>query len=296
MSQSAADRSTARTLVVGVGEHRPSPDLLEYVAARAVAGDHPVRLVHAVRSALTDPAVAMVGEAEMRRIAQGQVDDAVERLRAVDDRVDVTGEVRTGPPVDALLDAARDAAGIVLQRSRSGWLHRIATGAITGTVAARSDVSTTCVPAEWVAVPRTAPEIAAAVRELPDDGFVLDRAFAEAAERGTSLRVLHAWHVPSYYDDIVLERTAREKWSAEQRERLEAALAPWREGHQGVDVAVEVDHLRTADALVRASEHCDLLVLGRHARPVLGHHLDALQRAVLRESRCPVLVVPEPER
>ena len=193
MSDTAAQPSTTGALVVGVGEHRPSADLLAYVAARAAAGAHPVRLVHAVRSSLTDPVVAMVGEEEVRRVAGERIAEAADRLREVDDRVEVSARVESGAPVDVLLEAASGAAGIVLQRSRSGWLHRVATGAITGTVAARADVPTTCVPAEWAMEPRSRPEVAAAVRELPADGFVLEHAFAEAAERpGGGLAVLHA--------------------------------------------------------------------------------------------------------
>jgi nucleotide-binding universal stress UspA family protein len=72
---------------------------------------------------------------------------------------------------------------------------------------------------------------------------------------------------------------------------LSERLAAWQAAYQDVDVRIDVSHMRPADALVAASRHSDLLLLGRGERHGYGQ-LSSLTHALMRESLCPLEVVP----
>jgi nucleotide-binding universal stress UspA family protein len=120
--------------------------------------------------------------------------------------------------------------------------------------------------------------------------LLLEHAFAEAEARKASLTVLHAWYVPPDYGEVYLDEALLDQWRAESRRDLQEHVATWAAAHPSVEVRVEVPRLRPADALVRASRRTDLLVVARRRSHGLVH-LGSVVRAVVRESRCPVLIV-----
>jgi nucleotide-binding universal stress UspA family protein len=71
---------------------------------------------------------------------------------------------------------------------------------------------------------------------------------------------------------------------------VDAQLLSWRRAHPGVDVRVDVPHVRPIDAIVQASEHTDLMVVGRRRSHGLVH-LGSVVRAAVRECHCPLIVV-----
>jgi nucleotide-binding universal stress UspA family protein len=77
---------------------------------------------------------------------------------------------------------------------------------------------------------------------------------------------------------------------ADVEARLEQVAAPIREE---LDVRTEIASGGTVGALVKQSEHLDLLVLGsRGYGPLARVLLGSVSRDVVHASRCPVLVVP----
>ena len=101
--------------------------------------------------------------------------------------------------------------------------------------------------------------------------------------------MVHAWRLPSAYDDIIGDRVAYEEWDGRARVELEECLAEWRSAYPDVDVEVRAVHDQAAHALVAASYDVDEVVLVRRAR---GIHLGATARAVMAHSDCPVRIVP----
>jgi nucleotide-binding universal stress UspA family protein len=134
--------------------------------------------------------------------------------------------------------------------------------------------------------------------DLPDrSDIVLRAALRETASRQTGLKVLHVWSYPSPYEGVVITREDDARWAAQTTDEIHEALA--RVGvPAGVAVEVEARHAPPADALVEASRHSQLLVIGRHDPVVpIGSHLGPVARAVLREAGCPVLLAePRPLR
>jgi DNA-binding transcriptional LysR family regulator len=107
--------------------------------------------------------------------------------------------------------------------------------------------------------------------------------------------VLHAWKLHSVYDDIIAHRVSDASANLEQREMIWRMLADFQDAYPGVRVRLEVTHETPVHALVRASQGADRLVIVRPAHGALVHHLGRTARGVLRESRCPVQVVPTTE-
>jgi nucleotide-binding universal stress UspA family protein len=114
-----------------------------------------------------------------------------------------------------------------------------------------------------------------------------------AAPRGAELVVVHAWDLPVPSGDLMgTERYVRE-WRAAGAHLLSQLLTDERRAYRGLSVEATVVHAQAAHALVAAAAACDLLVLGRRSRGAVGwSHLGATARAVLREARVPVEVVP----
>jgi nucleotide-binding universal stress UspA family protein len=112
------------------------------------------------------------------------------------------------------------------------------------------------------------------------DKEVVERAFAEAADRRAPLVVVRAG---------AAGRADREALD------LDLALSVWKVIHPDVEVEAMTVPDRTADALIALTEGARLLVLGRSERgALLAGLVGSPVREVLRAARCPVLVVPSP--
>lgn len=132
----------------------------------------------------------------------------------------------------------------------------------------------------------------------PDAAALLQVAATEAERRGARLRVVHAVWGLAGLDELLVEKVSADRHLALATQVVEQQVSRLRSGRPDLAVEVDVRHVRPAEALVEASQGSELLVLGRHD-PVLpiGSHLGSVVGAVLRESRCPVLVVgPDPGR
>jgi nucleotide-binding universal stress UspA family protein len=125
----------------------------------------------------------------------------------------------------------------------------------------------------------------------------LDLAFQEALRRGSKLVVVHAWRLPTAYDDLAYARLAVDEWLAAAREELEKTLAPFREAYPAVVVDVDLRHEYPGPALAASTEGADLIVVGRrgHGAP-LGVYLGSLARMLIREGTCPVEIAPQHPR
>jgi nucleotide-binding universal stress UspA family protein len=283
-------------IVVGIGDEEPTSELLRYIARVARDEERPLRLVHAVpahgrgpeNALLTFDGALLVGEEHVQA-----VEERVRRLLGEDHPVE--GFTRYGRPVALLVELSRDADRVVLQRRDRSWA-RITTGSVTAGVSGRAQVPVVTVPAGWsgrLDVPG-APEskVTVGVRGDLRDTELMEPAFEAALRAGASLTLLHVWHLPAVYDAVITDRTARDRWSERERLRIVEQVGPWTEKYPGVPTSVEVVYGHHADALVAASTTSTVLILGRPGTSHRLPHLSALSRAVLRESRCPVEIIP----
>lgn len=287
-------RSSERApVVVAVADEHDTA--LRYAAAEAVRDRRPLRVVHVVPSVrgVSSMETMLVTFEAVELVAEDLVHSQYERARElVGDVVPVERVLRRGAVVEMLLEQARDADHLVVQRRRASRLGRILTGSTVASLAARSPVPVVSVPESW-AEPRSEPHLTVALGDRDVEGHeepLLAWAFAEAEARRASLEVLHAWYLPASYGELDVSRPALEDWQRLAHQSIDARLLSWRRAHPTVDVRTDVPHKRPIDAIVEASTHTDALVVGRRRSHGLVH-LGSVVRAAVRESHCPLIVV-----
>ena len=124
----------------------------------------------------------------------------------------------------------------------------------------------------------------------------LDLGFREARRRGAHLVALHAWRLPTAYEGVGYPTMVGD-WMTPAAEGMDKTLAPFRETYPDVTVEVDLQHEFAGPALLKATEHADLIIVGRrgHGAP-WGIYLGSLARMLIREGKCPVEVSPQHRR
>lgn len=136
-----------------------------------------------------------------------------------------------------------------------------------------------------------------------DDGSdggeqALRYAAEEARRRGTTLHVVRAWSIASTSRpaDVPMGVAASlEEYEAAVREQEEKRIEQLLGADPGVPVEVHPVHSPAAEALIVASEHADVLVVG--SRGLGGFRalvLGSVAEQCLRHASGPVVVVREP--
>jgi nucleotide-binding universal stress UspA family protein len=283
----------ARPLVVGVTGPGHNTAALRFAVDEAGREGCEVALVHAAHQALPPPPPSVLLTYEgLEDVGNQIVKEVAEELEEISGgSVPCTAASRLGGPVDVLVEASREARLVVLQHRDLSRLARIVVASTANAVAAHAQCPVVSVPEHW-SPPEQATRVTVGVHEEGAPHQVLDAAFAAAAARGVPLRVVHAWRLDGGYEDLV-GATAAEEWRVQQLESLAQVLQQVRVRHPDVPVEPEVRYARPGDVLVEHSAQSDLLVLGRHShhRP-LPDRLGSVARTLIREARCPVMVVP----
>jgi nucleotide-binding universal stress UspA family protein len=137
--------------------------------------------------------------------------------------------------------------------------------------------------------------VVAGVRD-ENDTPALRLAAATAERRKASLRLISVWATLQYVgsmapviDDVRAVTEAGEAMS-------DRAVEEVRREFPGLAVTGQVVRAPSpASALVEATSHADLLVLGaRRADHEAGTHLGRVAHAALHHAHCPVVIVPRP--
>ncbi|WP_033215539.1 universal stress protein [Kitasatospora phosalacinea] len=283
----------AHGIVTGFDGSARSEAAVGWAAAEAAQRGEPLRIVHAwpwLGSARTDrPAAAP------RHSALPELDEAADRLRDVHPSLDVVTEAVADDPVDALLARAADHRLVVLGSRGLGGFAGLLVGSVGLAVAARS---TTPVVLVRDAAPAASgdgtgrPEIVVGVAG-ESSAAVLEFAFAEAERRGARVRAVHGWEMVPFWTAAgwVPPQEDVELRGAEVGDALAKALAAVRAAHPDVESVAETRTGGAANALVAASVHADLVVVGRREHR-LGTRLGAVAHAAIHHCTAPVAVVP----
>ena len=286
-------------VVVAVG-HDPIDAALAYAADEATRAGCGLHLVHVVHSMPQGPEMVLTDVIDLELVGRQTLNAAFERAGdLVQVGMTLTKELILGPVVASLVEASGDARMIVLQHRELSRMRRVVTRSVASGVAAHARAPVVSVPSRWQTHRDTAvlPTVTVGV-DIPDRAREVLRTAAEAARtRGATLHVLHTRSFPSGWDDAVV-RLMDEQWAARATAEIETAIADLGEALAGVPLRIETRNTPAADALIEASQSCDLLVVGRHDPLLrLGSHLGPVARAVLREAACPVLLAnPRPWR
>lgn len=206
----------------------------------------------------------------------------------------VTASLRHGAVVATLVRASAESRMVVLGDERHHGLARIVTGSVTGRVASRAPVPVIAVPTEWSSGQDTR-RVVVAVADLNASAGLIARALGEAAEREAELVLVHAWELPGVLYDTTLPHLDTAAWEADARRRLRQTLEHARgiATHASATVTrVLIRQGQPAQVVAEESKGADLLVIGRRGHAFPLRHLGSTGHALLRESSCPVEVVP----
>lgn len=293
-----------RPILVGVDGTRAAESAVLYAAREADRAGAPLRILHVIpelpRGAVpgvVDPAA--IDELDPR--LQHRRDHVLGAARGIAHQLlpdaRVSTAVVTGERVSALLTASEQARLVVLGAPWHSTVDRLVTGSVVGGVAARAAVPVIAVPEGWSSTSEHG-RVVVAVKapDAPEAGPLIAAGVALAAERKATLSILHAWEFPVVYDNMIATTFEEEAWNETKRQTLAGLVAGAAGSGSGSGSEVTVDyrlvHGQGAHAVVAASQHADLVVISRRRHAFPFGHLGAAGRAVLRESRCPVVVLP----
>ncbi|GAA2121599.1 universal stress protein [Nocardioides bigeumensis] len=281
-------------IVVGVDGTPASLTALDYAVHEGRRIGAHLRLVHVVPSmSVMVPAPIMAfPPSDLEQRAHAILERAAKRARESASGLFVEAELAHGPRARALVDAAKDARMLVVGRDSRSMLDRLLLGDTMAGVAARAECPVVSVPAGW-APDLTTGLVVVGLKSLDRAEQLLADAFATASDHQARLLVVHAWRLPSAYDDIIASRVGEPKWDNRDTAALARLLEPFEAAHPEVELTSKVIHDYAAHALELAARNADLVIL---ARRVIGFppatHLGGTARHVLRTAPCPVRVVP----
>ena len=296
-----------RSVVAGLAGSPESRAAAEWAAREAELRGLPLKIVHVWEPAPDPLAQAPLLGAETQQHWSERIPrEAGEGLRLRHPGLDVTEDQVTGTPADALLAAAKDAELLVLGSRGLSGVGGFLVGSVGLSVVAHAELPVTLVRAGAAAAdehethPAGSPSTDTPYRpvvlgidaDAPADA-VIEFAFAEAARRDTTLRVVYGWNLPPYYAyGFALDAGLNEELSLQETDTLTEALRPWRQKHPGTEVVLEPRVGSAADHLVDASREASLVVIGRRIRHnALGAHIGPVAHGVLHHSTAPVAVV-----
>ncbi|GAA1090310.1 MULTISPECIES: universal stress protein [Kitasatospora] len=280
-------------VVVGYDGSAESIAALRWATVEAALRGLPLELVQA----WPWPKHHVLGGEDADRWVRQQLADQEAAVRASAGDVAVTSRLVPDAPA-AVLKAAGEKASVLVLGSRGlSTLRGFLVGSVSQEVLAGAVCPVVLVRAGGGVDPAPARSAVALALDLRHDcPEVLDFAFRAAAQRGVSLRVLHAAGPPAgseYMAFGAIAAISADLASAEEQ-ALTEALQPWRTKHPDVEVEATVVPGSAALAVVEAvGEDVGLLVVGRHDRRVtFGGHVGPVTHAAIHHVTCPVAVVP----
>ncbi|GAA3791428.1 universal stress protein [Streptomyces phyllanthi] len=294
-----------RTVTVGLDGSPESLAAAQWAAREAERRGLPLHLVHAWD---WQPYTRPVPPTAAQRHWGGRVlREATEQLHDRHPHLEITSEQVPQPPVTALLAASAEADPLVIGSRGLGGVVGFLVGSVGLALTAQMSRPIVLVRSDARAEdehqpdadchPSTATPFRDVVlgldHEHPDDA-VIAFAFEAAAQRAARLRVVHGWSLPPYVAyDPAADPGLNDELARQDRNAVDAVLAPWREKFPGVEVDEQTAIGNAGAHLADAAADASLVVVGRRIRRTpLGAHIGPVTHAVLHHATAPVAVVP----
>ena len=265
---------------------------VDWAARVADRRNVPLRLVHVVTPGMVLwPELAVppnFGQWE-EKLAADILQKAAEVAEEAAPGVQVHTEQIDGPSVTTLVDLSKEASMIVVGSHGRSGLGRLILGSVSAGLVRHAHCPVAVIRDEDLAapVPADAP-VVVGIDGSPASEKAIAIAFEEASWRNADLIVVHA------VSDSDLVDVPRPDWDKlEQRggEVLAERLAGWHERYPDVHVTRVVEWSRPANAIVKAGEQAQLIVVGSHGRGgFAGMLLGSVASAVVQAAKVPVIV------
>lgn len=278
------------TIVVGVDGSPSSERALDWAIAQATREHRPLTLAHgidAAGAAWVDPmggshaAVVDGLAAEARRVLA----DARSRVAEAAPALLVHEAAWMADPRVTLLDLSASAHLVVVGSRGRGPVRSLLLGSVGLAVIRHASCPAVVVRPGGLDAERRGVVVGA--DGSPDSRATVELAYRHASLRGLPLTILHsaadAWPPDATEDDLL--------WP------LTEPLTGLAEKFPDVAARVEIVHTHAGAALVDASRHMDLVVLGAHHGGRLSEFLNgSVALSVVEHAECPVAVVPVSQR
>ncbi len=280
-------------LTVGIDGSRGSDRALEWAAAQAHRSGVELEIVYAYsvpwdRSPFGSPAQDAIEKycGDLLAAAERRAEKAAPGLV-------INTRSESGSATAVLLEASKDAVAIVVgARGRGG-----AVGTMIGSVGTRLATTAHCpvyVVPDRDGLPTTGPVVIGV--DDSECGFAAMRlARAEAARRQTFVRAVRAYQTPVLMGPVepeILRRVQRFEYDSAATVVDDVCR---RTAHgEGADVDIRPLMLESPpdDAVLKAAEDAQLIVVGSHGKHLAGRLLlGSVSRLVLQDAGCPVAVV-----
>ena len=263
---------------------------VRYAALAASRLGAPLQILHVTPSYVPMPPVRPVVPPSLSSTGLGFLRTAAQEARAAAPGVDVHTRLLTGSRVRTLARESGQGQLLVLGSARRSDFTRIWMGATGTEVSAHAACPVVVVPPEWEDAEEHR-KVVAGFKSSKDANELLATAFAIAADRRAELVILHAWKLPTAYDDIIESRVAVEEFRRLSLATIEPLVDDLRRAYPDVPVRIEALHAQAAYALVAEAKDADLVLLMRSPHGPMPTHLGRTARAVLRDAGCPVEVL-----
>jgi nucleotide-binding universal stress UspA family protein len=279
-------------IVVGVDGSEASMATARWAAREASRRAAPLRVVLAYEWAWPGAQFKPTPPVEKaaREHAEATVVAAATHARAAAPDVAVTSQAIRGRPAQTLIDAARDAALLVVGGRGRGGFVGLLLGSVSLQVATHADTPVVVVRDD------TGPDAGPVVVGVDGSGsteHTLQVAFDAAAVRGCPVVAVQACEVHTAWSGYGVgpEFSDPDDLEVEIRKALADAVAPWREKYPNIPVETLVARGSAADVLTDVSQTARLLVVGTRGHGgFTGLLLGSVGQQLLHHSQCPVLI------
>ena len=235
---------------------------------------------------------------QVRSSAERNLAETVALVREEYDELDVSSHLLDdSEPALELVRATEDARLVVVGTRGLGAARGLAMGSVSAHLVAHARGPVVVVPETGTAEDENSRgTVAVGIEDATRSTETLRAALAEARSLGGRLLAIHTWEYdPALYAglpslDTSMHQPMTRAFEEDLREMLQREL-----DYTGdtLDVATRVSVGRPSEALVSASDEAELVVVGsRGTTGLTGVLLGSTARAVVRQSICPVLVVP----
>ncbi|WP_103535341.1 universal stress protein [Streptomyces sp. SM11] len=289
-----ADQRMTGAVVVGVVDTAEQRLVVRQAAEEAVRRGAVLRILHAVEWPAPPGSVESAGRGATAEQAEQVIASFSESVAQQFPQLEVLPDVVSGSPARALVDRSSAGALIVVGHRGTGGFPRLPLGSVSLQIATHSACPVLVVrPGDREEPRENRVVVGVDVDDLPSG--LMEFALETAEARNAALEVVYVATRPellgtgptgpALMDDEAVSSSAQE--------RLENMLASYRSDHPGLDLQGHVKRHHPAEALVDASRHASLLVVGSHGRTGLKRLLlGSVSGKVLHTALCPVAVVP----
>jgi len=283
-------------IVVGYDGSPSSLGAVRWAAAEAVREHAPLRIAESFELVLvTRPTPGHVVPLDaLREIRQKGLDAIAETVRLEHHGLTVETHLGGGPAAAEILENAEQARLIVLgSRGLGGW-GGLLVGSVAVQVATHAQCPVVVLPHELRPRAHGDRTVVVGVDGSKSSAKAIDFAFDQADTLNAHVIALHTWTTPflTYADGASMLQFDDHKIEDEAQVLVVEAVAGAAADHPDVTWKTQLANGSAAQALARASETADLVVVGSRGRGgFTGLLLGSVSQSVLHHARCPIAVV-----